>query len=215
MFTWPQTFPQIHELALADPGKPPGPAAYLFRDVDTVRNTLRASAVLIADLPFVLLFLGDPGHRLPSPKTLFVMLPAFLSSPGGRTRADAQSRRTAIDPKPRRPDRRNHQWSNDGEGARPRFAPCPLWNGSTPTTSTPCPRRENRYPLQFRSDADNGDDHPCDHRRRRDRQSGTDHGRADRRQHAVRAPTWTLEPTGRPMAGLCELQVIGGALDRL
>lgn len=53
----------------------------LFRDVDTVRNTLSgASAVLIADLPFALLFLGlilviaFPVAWV----ILFVMLPAFL-----------------------------------------------------------------------------------------------------------------------------------------
>ena len=75
------------------------PAPYwqsLFRDVDTVRNTLSgASAVLVADLPFVLLFLGlilviaFPIAWV----ILFVMLPAFLfvAWRSGSAMADAQS----------------------------------------------------------------------------------------------------------------------------
>jgi ATP-binding cassette subfamily C protein LapB len=59
------------------------PAAYwqsLFRDVDTVRNTVSgASAILIADLPFVVLFLGLVFViAMPIAWVLLVMVPAFV-----------------------------------------------------------------------------------------------------------------------------------------
>lgn len=53
----------------------------LFRDVDLIRNTLSgASAVLIADLPFVIIFLGAIFVIAPPLAWVFVaLLPAFLA----------------------------------------------------------------------------------------------------------------------------------------